>query len=274
MENLSFTKHTKVLVPAVEYHFDSDSRLLIPFTSGDKIGFMNNEGKVVLAPQYNMYYGECYCESDFIIVTISYNYGFPKSGGKVSVCQRPLFGLINYKGEVILEPVFFSLSRAIGNNKLYTAQDKNYNYGVLTTDGEEIIPFGKYDWIDGFDNGVARVKVGTISNGIKNSVNKWGLIDEAGNEILPIEYDNIWNFYGKKRNSTKIVKEGIVKDIKLSSLLRNDDVLDNIRCDFDLPYVSHYGEFEGSYAQDVMGYSDDVINDAFEGDPDNYWNID
>ena len=39
-------------------------------------------------------------------------------------------------------------------------------------------------------------------------------------------------------------------------------------------YRPHYGEFEGSYAQDVMGYSDDVINDAFEGDPDNYWNID
>ena len=39
-------------------------------------------------------------------------------------------------------------------------------------------------------------------------------------------------------------------------------------------YGTHYGEFEGSYAQDVMGYSDDVINDAFEGDPDAYWNID
>ena len=39
-------------------------------------------------------------------------------------------------------------------------------------------------------------------------------------------------------------------------------------------YGTHYGEYEGSYAQDVMGYSDDVINDAFEGDPDMYWNID
>ena len=39
-------------------------------------------------------------------------------------------------------------------------------------------------------------------------------------------------------------------------------------------YGTHYGEFAGSYAQDVMGVSDDVINDAFEGDPDAYWNID
>lgn len=39
-------------------------------------------------------------------------------------------------------------------------------------------------------------------------------------------------------------------------------------------YGTHYGRYRGSYAQDVMGYSDDVIDDAFEGDPDNYWNID
>ena len=36
----------------------------------------------------------------------------------------------------------------------------------------------------------------------------------------------------------------------------------------------HYGNYAGSYAQDVMGYSDEDIDDAFEGDPDAYWNID
>lgn len=39
-------------------------------------------------------------------------------------------------------------------------------------------------------------------------------------------------------------------------------------------YNTHYGEYAGSYAQEVMGYSDDFINDAFDGDPDAYWNID
>ena len=39
-------------------------------------------------------------------------------------------------------------------------------------------------------------------------------------------------------------------------------------------YGSHYGEYTGSYAQDVMGYSDEEIYDAFDGDPDAYWNID
>lgn len=37
---------------------------------------------------------------------------------------------------------------------------------------------------------------------------------------------------------------------------------------------SHFEEFTGSYAQDVMGYSDEIINDAFDGDSEAYWNID
>ncbi len=39
-------------------------------------------------------------------------------------------------------------------------------------------------------------------------------------------------------------------------------------------YGTHFGEYVGIYAQDVEGYSDDTINDAFDGEPDAYWNID
>ena len=35
-----------------------------------------------------------------------------------------------------------------------------------------------------------------------------------------------------------------------------------------------YGQYEGSYAQDVEGLSDDFINDVLDGDPYAYWNID
>ena len=41
--------------------------------------------------------------------------------------------------------------------------------------------------------------------------------------------------------------------------------------DDDTPTYDRYG---GSYAQDVMGYSDDDIDTIFDGDPDAYWNID
>lgn len=42
----------------------------------------------------------------------------------------------------------------------------------------------------------------------------------------------------------------------------------------DDDYGTHYGDYAGSWAQDVEGFSDDEINDAFDGDPDMYWNID
>lgn len=35
-----------------------------------------------------------------------------------------------------------------------------------------------------------------------------------------------------------------------------------------------YDDYQGSYAQDVEGWSDQDINDVFDGDPDMYWNID
>ncbi len=35
-----------------------------------------------------------------------------------------------------------------------------------------------------------------------------------------------------------------------------------------------YDKYNGSYAQDEMGYSDDDIDTIFDGDPSAYWNID
>ena len=46
---------------------------------------------------------------------------------------------------------------------------------------------------------------------------------------------------------------------------------DNWRTDEERPTYERYG---GSYAQDVMGYSDDDIDTIFDGDPSAYWNID
>lgn len=37
---------------------------------------------------------------------------------------------------------------------------------------------------------------------------------------------------------------------------------------------SDYGRYAGTYAQDVVGWTDEMIDDALDGDPDAYWNID
>jgi hypothetical protein len=278
-ELLSVNQYTKVLVPASSYNMQDDNRLLIPFTCDDKIGFANKEGEVVVKPQFSMYYGDCYDESDNIRVAIDDLYGFPRSGGKVATYKRPMYGLINYKGETIFEPSFYLLLPAIGNKKIYTVQNNLFEYAVLNIDGTEVVPFGKYNWIDGFDNGLARVRIGNVTNGQKENGNKWGLINENGKEVLPLEYDNIWNFYDKKRVTTKVVKGNVAHDVILSELLDMDKTQekDNHSDNYDVnvdDYGTNFGEYAGSYAQDVEGYSDDVIDDAFDGDPDAYWNID
>ena len=275
MEKLEIHEYTKVLVPANQYDFNNDKRLLIPFTSGEKIGFVNRAGEIIVKPQFSIYYGDCYSENDYIKVGVPYNYGFSRANGNVSAYSKPLYGLINYKGELVVEPENCGLLVSKNSdNILLTIQNKNGKYGVINIYGEEIIPFGKYDYIDGFDRGLARVKKGKTSSCLKDNGNKWGVIDESGNEVLPVEYDEIWNFYGKNRLTTKIVKNGIAKSILLLSLLFNKKEENEPIYDFDDDYGSHYGDYFGSYAQDVMGYSDDVINDAFDGEPDAYWNID
>lgn len=58
------------------------------------------------------------------------------------------------------------------------------------------------------------------------------------------------------------------------------DCYDQYMSDVDESYyiccdeVPTYCRYNGSYAQDEMGFSDDDIDTIFDGDPDAYWNID
>ena len=171
-----------------------------------------------------------------------------------------------------------------GNVKV--VENKDGKFAVVDLDDN----FGKYDWIDGFDHGLARVRIGHPRavvavfgpEGKKEPWRKWGIINKQGIEVLPVIYDNIWNFLGKNRLSTYVEskerggEEIYFHDLDSSVPYPTKRGIPSMRNanDNDEGYGQNYGEFTGSYAQDVMGYSDDVINDAFEGDPDNYWNID
>lgn len=191
-------------------------------------------------------------------------------------------------------------------------QHSDYKWGVVNAAGEEVVPFGKYDWIDGFDSGLARVrtegKIGYTKNIVaildenfdaitdRSKIEaleeedrkehpewyaKWGIINEEGVEVLPVEYDSVWKFFGKNRNSTRVEKDGDLLEVYFHDL--NPSLPNRVKSEHFIAedsyfehddYGSHYGEYAGTYAQDVMGYSDDEINDAFDGEPEAYWNID
>lgn len=51
----------------------------------------------------------------------------------------------------------------------------------------------------------------------------------------------------------------------------DDEYGDNEYNDYE---EQHYDMYNGTYAQDEAGLSDEAISDAFDGDPSCYWNID
>lgn len=119
----------------------------------------------------------------------------------------------------------------------------------------------KYDWADNFTIGIARV--------VKDD--RWGVIDINGNEVVPLEYDSIHKF-GSHSALLHCVKNGKKVHFRIRDLRENK--LEDRSVGSVITESKHYDDFIGSYAQDVMGYDDETINDAFEGDPEAYWNID
>ena len=192
-------------------------------------------------------------------------------------------------------------------------ENRDYQWAVIDNQGNFVVPFGKYGWIDGFDSGLARVRSHKESGRAGNTTGmilgldtenpiviegkenvqlffnndrlahpekyaKWGIINEKGEEVLPVIYDDVWKFYGKNLSYTNIEKDGVKSKVYFNELNpflpENNRLHSSYHDDYDYKDDRHYDEFAGSYAQDVMGYSDEDIYDAFDGDADAYWNID
>lgn len=95
-------------------------------------------------------------------------------------------------------------------------------YGVITIDGSIVVPFGKYDLIEEFCLGVSRVKIGKDTNGIIDSNCKWGIIDTNGDELLPVIYDNIWNFKKRPYNILRLEKGEERTELSIAELIRSE----------------------------------------------------
>ena len=270
----------KIIADMKCYDESKDTRLLIPFIPRNnklgqvnKIGLLAKNGAVVLEPLYDIILDDCYSFNKLIRVGKLFSYGYPRKNDAVSTYIRYKFKVINANGSFVLDQEFDGIVVST-DNQYITVRDREKGYAVYDRSGNEIVPFGRYNWIDGFDRGLSRVKVGKVTKGIANSDNKWGIININGEEVLSLEYTNIWNFYGKRRPTTIVEKGTKKEEINLLGLIQESPTaLYNASSDDDYDF-DRYGYYAGSYAQDVMGYSDDLIDDAFDGDPEAYWNID
>lgn len=274
MDYLEPNKQTKILLPAKNYNLKEDKRLLIPYTNGRNIGFVNRQGEIVVQAKYSAYYGDCYDLRDFIVVEqpITQWRAYNKANN-----VHFLKGIIDFKGEEIFPCEYERIIPALGNKHyLFTFEKAGKGFAVMTTAKRVIVPFGKYNWIDGYDKGLARVKIGKTTNGLRDSDSKWGLINYGGGEVLPVEYDDMENFYGKNKYIIQIREGETIEKVSLEELIKN---YQHYMRHKHYPTESYkdfntFEEFENTYAQREMGFSDEEINDAFNGEADAAWNTD
>ncbi len=74
--------------------------------------------------------------------------------------------------------------------------------------------------------------------------------------------------------SNKYIKNIYMENLHEDDFFFQEDEYDREEeSNFEDEY-NKFGKYAGTYAQDVEGFSDDIIDIAFDGHPDAYWNID
>lgn len=261
-----------IVHPVENHNFELDNRLLIPFIQYQKYGFMNKSKEVVVKPTYDFVLDAFHHERSLVRVCVLSSHAYLGTGGMIISHPRKLFGVLNTNGELIINCEYVGIQ--ISDDCEYiTLHHPVLGYSLIDRHGNMIIPNGVYNYMDGADHNLVRVYVVDKETHEK----QWGLVDTSGRVALPLEYTNIWNFHGKNRTSTTVEKGKDASRVFFDDLVVKESGEPSYEFDggqYQDDYGTRFGEFAGSYAQDVMGYSDDVINDAFDGDPDAYLNID
>ncbi|XZE56961.1 WG repeat-containing protein [Planctomycetaceae bacterium SH139] len=142
----------EVSKPPPEHYATGEPKELIPFRSGELVGYVNAKGDVVIEPQFKI--------------------GQKFSDGLAGVRQDRLLGYINREGEFVIPPTF-----QYGNEfseGLAGVQLDGNKWGFIDKNGKVAIP-AAYDWIyRGFRQGIAKVTVaGRIGYVNKNGEWVW-----------------------------------------------------------------------------------------------------
>jgi len=166
-------EYTHILVPAKDYNLQSDTRLLIPFSIEERVGFADKEGNVVIDAKYVMCYGDFKKETDCVVVAKYYLYGAARADGSASVCKRPVYGVINIKGEEVIPVEYWKvIPLHLPSQNLFIVQDMEERYALLNEKKQQVIPFGKYEKLDFYPTFKVLKFAGSTS--------KWGIINENG----------------------------------------------------------------------------------------------
>ncbi len=188
----------KIIVDTSEYNLQEDKRLLIPFIHNytGLIGFINKRGHVKIPHSYERVYDDFYHKEDVVRIALNDN--------KDKLAKT----IITIDGKRLFKKYYKEITMSVDRQK-FVVLNSNGQWAVLDREEREIVPFGKYDWIDGFRNGFARVKQGKTTNGKSGEGKLWGIINTDGKEILPVVFPNIHSFVDELNDYTTFAKDYI-----------------------------------------------------------------
>lgn len=137
---------------------------LIPFKSGDKWGYINKEGKILINPQFSI--------------------ANPFIDGVATVAGSDYkFGLIDKNGKYIVNPQY---SKGLPfNNGLALVVPENGKPIFINKNGDIKITVQSGEFVGQIFDGLAKVKVG----------DKWGYINDKGEMVITPQFDMASSFY-------------------------------------------------------------------------------
>jgi hypothetical protein len=187
------------VVIAPEFHNAGSFSDSLAFARKDGLfGYIDNSGEFVIQPQFDL--ARDFSEG-FAVVFINQKLSYiDKHGNKIAsfncldgysfahgraIIQgfKCNLGLINRQGKLIADTIF----RTIGDyeNGVAAVHTLDDRYGVIDTDGHFVVPLGKYDRIQDYQNGFAYVDLPVgEDNGSSGTLS--GFIDKHGNLLFSV----------------------------------------------------------------------------------------
>lgn len=155
---------------------------LASFASGEKHGFINSSGEVVISPQYD------------IVDDFMEGYAIVANDNPASQDGDYLYGAIDTQGNLIVPIQYNYMSRF--REGMARVSDKAFGrgkYGFVNTSGNLIVPI-QYTKAYSFFDGLAVVAVKDERFSEPVFQNRYGYIDKQGNVVIPLEYSRAYSF--------------------------------------------------------------------------------
>jgi len=164
----------------------------------EKWGFIDKAGKEVISLQYD-YAGDFH---DGLAVVM------------VDDGETSRWGFIDKTGKEVVSPQYGEVGDfRDGLATVRVGDEETGKWGFINGTGKEVVP-PRYDsigdWFDdeaGFHDGLAMVWIGDRETDWFQNAGKWGFIDKAGEEVVPVEYDKVGRF---REGLVGVIKDGLL----------------------------------------------------------------